>query len=110
MIYATWTHAFHLPGANTDQSSCDMFENKRELITEIIKVLEESREPIVNLGIDGTEDELNDLLDEFRKMAEDPETENEELDNKSWYVGDMEITIHRITDTPRRSRAEWATF
>lgn len=100
MIYTIWTHVFNLPGANTDQYSCDTFSDKRELIAAIADVLEESREPLVNLSIDGTEEELDAALAELRQRANDPETEEEDLAGETWFIGDMEITIHLAESFP----------
>ena len=99
MIYAIWTHAFHLPGATTNQFSCDIFSNKRKLIRAIIDLLEESREPIIDLGMNDDE-EFDATLEEYISMAEDPNIEDKDLTGESWWVGDMEITIHMAEPYP----------
>ena len=99
MIYAIWTHAFHLPGATTNQFSCDIFRSKNELIRAIIDMLEDSREPIINLSMNDDE-EFDVILEEYINMAEDPDIEDKDLTGESWWVGDMEITIHMAEPYP----------
>ena len=76
MIYAIWTHAFHLPGATTDQFSCDVYFEKAGLIKEIIDLLEGNREPIINLGMND-DAEFDEALKVFTDLIEDPKLEDQ---------------------------------
>ena len=101
MVYAIWTHVFHLPGATTDQYSCETLSSKQQLLGAIIDVLEESRESLIVLGGEEIEEELDDLLTDLESEYEDPELEDRDLTNRIWEVGDMEITIHMAECYPK---------
>ncbi len=94
MVYVIWTHAFHLPGANPGQFSFDTFDDKKEMVNAIIEFLEESREPIIYLGSEEAEDSLTEALSKLRLFLDEPNLEATDFTDKSWEIGDAEITIH----------------
>ena len=98
MIYTIWTHAFHLPGATTDQYSCEMLKSKTQLIGAIMDLLEECRETLINL--DDAETELDELLEDLESDYNDPDIEEQDLTNRTWEVGSLEITIHMAEPFP----------
>lgn len=100
MVYVIWTHAFDLPGANSDQYSFDTFPDKKALVRELIEWFEGNREPIVSLGTDEAEESLDEVLEELRSLMEDPKLESTDLTDRDWMVEDAEVIIHMAEEFP----------
>ena len=63
-------------------------------------MIEKRREPIINLGHDGVEKELDELLDNHIAEADDPDSNEEDLTCRTWSIGDLEIIIHMAETYP----------
>ncbi len=94
MLYAIWTHAFHLPDANPNQFSFDTYSDKRELIKGVLQMISDSRETIIDLDGEEMDELLDEVLEELHSLLEEPNLEGMDLTNKYWEFGNMELNIH----------------
>ncbi len=100
MIYVIWTHAFDLSGSFTNQYSFDTFSDKKEVVSTVVKWLDESRASIIDLGIEETEEELDNTLKDLHALLDNNDLENTDLTDMSWEIGDAEIVIHMADEYP----------